>query len=71
MFPGPLASADAGPAGPDTARQEKRLYLTKKLLGKYGRTKGCPGCFPGAATCQPQHTEACRARLEDAWAEDA
>ena len=70
VFPGPLVSADAGPAGPDTERAEKRLYLTKKLLDKYGRTQGCEGCFPRTAAPRP-HTEACRARLEKAWAEDA
>ena len=44
--------------------------MTKKLLDKYGRTQGCEGCFPRTAAPRP-HTEACRARLEKAWAEDA
>jgi len=69
--PSPLTAADAGPAGPDTAAAEKSLYLTKKLLDRYGRTPGCPACYPRGGARAGKHTEPCRTRVEEAWAEDA
>ena len=69
-LPAPLPAADAGPANTDTETAEKRLYLTKKLLERFGRTPGCPGC--GAPPGKPRaHTEACRTRLTDAWEKSA
>ena len=35
------------------------MYLRQNILDKYGRTAGCPGCV-GIG----QHTEECRARIE-------
>ena len=68
--PGPLTSADAGPAGPDEEPEPRRKYLTQRLLDKYGRTPGCPGCQARGGV-RRAHTEACRKRLERAWEEDA
>ena len=38
---------------------QKRVYLRQNILDKYGRTAGCSGCL-GIG----QHTEECRARVE-------
>ena len=43
----------------DSGRRAKRVYLRQNILDKYGRTAGCPGCL-GIG----QHTEECRARIE-------
>ena len=42
-----------------SGRRAKRLYLRQHILGKYGRTAGCPG-YVGTG----QHSEDCRARIE-------
>ena len=42
-----------------SGKRAKRLYLRQNILDKYGRTAGCPGCL-GIG----QHTEECRARIE-------
>ena len=42
-----------------TVADVQKMYLRKKILDKYGRTAGCPGCL-GIG----QHTEECRARIE-------
>ena len=68
--PGPLTSADAGPAGPDEEPETRRKYLTQQLLSKYGRTPGCPGCHARGGV-RRNHTEACRERVTRAWEEDA
>ena len=38
---------------------QKRVFLRQNILDKYGRTAGCPG-YLGIG----QHTEECRARIE-------
>ena len=43
----------------ESGRRAKRVYLRQNILDKYGRTAGCPGCV-GIG----QHTEVCRARIE-------
>ena len=43
----------------ESGRRAKRVYLRQNSLDKYGRTAGCPGCV-GIG----QHTEECRARIE-------
>ena len=43
----------------ESGRRAKRVYLRQNILDKYGRTAGCPGCL-GIG----QHTEECRARIE-------
>ena len=43
----------------DSGRRAKRVYLRQNILDKYGRTARCPGCFRIG-----QHTEECRARIE-------
>ena len=43
----------------ETDRRAKRVYLRHNILDKYGRTAGCPGCVG-----IQQHTEECRARIE-------
>ena len=43
----------------ESGRRAKRLYLRQNPLEKYGRAAGCPGCL-GIG----QHTEECRARIE-------
>ena len=43
----------------ESGRRAKRVYLRQNILDKYGRTAGCPGCV-GIG----QHTEECRARIE-------
>ena len=43
----------------ESGRRAKRLYLRQNPLEKYGRAAGCPGCL-GIR----QHTEECRARIE-------
>ena len=40
-------------------RHAKRVYLRQNIVDKYGYTAGCPGCV-GIG----QHTEECRARIE-------
>ena len=35
------------------------MHLRQNILDKYGRTAGCPGCVGNG-----QHTEECRARIE-------
>ena len=42
-----------------SGKRAKRFYLRQNILDKYGRIAGCPGCV-GIG----QHTEECRARLE-------
>ena len=42
-----------------SGRRAKRVYFRQNILDKYGRTAGCPGCV-GIG----QHTEECRARIE-------
>ena len=43
---------------PTNLRKES-MYLRQNFLDKYGRTAGCPGCVGNG-----QHTEKCRARIE-------
>ena len=43
----------------ESGRRAKRVYLRQNIFDKYGRTAGCPGCV-GIR----QHTEECRARIE-------
>ena len=43
----------------DSGRRAKIVCLRQNILDKYGRTAGCPGCL-GIG----QHTEECRARIE-------
>ena len=43
----------------ESGRRAKKVYLRQNILNKYGRTAGCPG-FVGIG----QHTEECRARIE-------
>ena len=43
----------------ESGRRAKRVYLRQNNLDKYGRTAGCPGCVGNG-----QHTEECRARME-------
>ena len=43
----------------NVADVRKECTLRKNILDKYGRTAGCPGCVGNG-----QHTEECRARLE-------
>ena len=43
----------------ESGRRAKRVYLRQNSLDKYERTAGCPGCV-GIG----QHTEECRARIE-------
>ena len=43
----------------ESGRRAKRVYLRQNILDKYGRTAGCPGCVGNG-----QHTEECRARIE-------
>ena len=42
-----------------TVADVQKVYLRQNILDKYGRTTGCPGCL-GIG----QHTEECRARIE-------
>ena len=42
-----------------TVADVEKVYLRQNILDKYGRTAGCPGCL-GIW----QHTEECRARIE-------
>ena len=42
----------------ESGKRAKRVYLRQNILGKYGRTAGCPGCVGNG-----QHTEECRARI--------
>ena len=41
----------------ESDRRAKRVYLRQNILDKYGRTAGCP-------VGNRQHTEECRARIE-------
>ena len=43
----------------ESGKRAKRVYLRQNILDKYGRTAGCPGCVGHG-----QHTEECRARVE-------
>ena len=43
----------------ESGRRAKRVYLRQNILDKYGRPAGCPGCVGNG-----QHTEECRARVE-------
>ena len=43
----------------ESGRRAKRVQLGQNILDKYGRTARCPGCV-GIG----QHTEECRARIE-------
>ena len=52
--------------GLESGRRAKRVYLRQGILDKYGRTAGCPGC-DGIG----QHTEECRARIEQAIVDKA
>ena len=54
-----VTQQDQGPAG------HRRLYLTTKVVARLGATPGCSGCV-GLGP----HTEACRARLEKALADE-
>ena len=42
-----------------SGKRAKRFHLRQNILDKYGRIAGCPGCVGSG-----QHTEECRARLE-------
>ena len=44
---------------PASGTRAKKLYLRSNILDKYGRTAGCPGGVGSG-----QHTEECRARIE-------
>ena len=46
----------------ESGRRAKRVYLRQNILDKYGRTAGSPGCDGNG-----QHTEECRARIEQKW----
>ena len=48
----------------ESGRRAKRVYLRQNIVDKYGRTAGYPG-FVGIG----QHTEECRARIEQAMVE--
>ena len=43
----------------ESGRRAKKVCLRQNILDKYGRTAGCPGCVGNG-----QHTEECRARIE-------
>ena len=43
----------------ESSRRAKRVYLRQNILDKYGRAAGCQGCVGNG-----QHTEECRARVE-------
>ena len=43
----------------ESGKRAKSVYLRQNILDKYGRTAGCPGCGGHG-----QHTEECRARIE-------
>ena len=42
-----------------SGRRAKRVYLRQNILDKYVCPAGCPGCVGNG-----QHTEECRARIE-------
>ena len=42
-----------------SGKRAKIVYLRQNILDKYERTEGCPGCVGNG-----QHTEECRARIE-------
>ena len=50
---------DQGPSG------HRRVYLTTKVVARFGATPGCSGCV-----AMGPHTEACRVRLEKALADE-
>ena len=48
------------PVDYDEEVQRRGTYITRRLIAKYGKTKGCPGCYGGGV-----HNEACRRRIEE------
>ena len=44
----------------DSEAQRRGTYVTRRLVARYGKTKGCPGCWGHGA-----HSEVCRARIEE------
>eukprot|EP00971_Amphidinium_carterae_P254743 5056912-Amphidinium_carterae.1 len=39
--------------------QLRRLYITKRMVSKFGPTRACPGCY----IHERAHTEGCRKRI--------
>ena len=49
-----------------TAKDARPLYITRKMVEKYGESEGCIGCraLMKRAGCRAHH-EACRKRMEE------
>ena len=60
------------PAPEPYRRQIRRMQITGDLLSKYGYTPGCEGCrYKQAGLAESRnHSEKCRARIEEAMSED-
>ena len=59
--------------GRGKAPQIRRRYITIADVEKYGGARGCKTCtmmFMGERGARPPHTDACRARFEELWAND-
>ena len=69
----PIVEGDDLPSRADAVPSAaRRTYLRKNVeLKRYGCTRGCPGCDAARlnSVAKP-HTAACRARIEEAMAED-
>ena len=69
----PIVEGDDLPSLADAVPSAaRRTHLRKNVeLKRYGCTRGCPDCEPARldAVAKP-HTAACRARIEEAMAED-
>lgn len=52
----------------NVAREEeapRRMYITKAVIGKYGKTIGCPGCVAVETGKYAVHTRECHDRLRE------
>ena len=52
----------------NVAREEeapRRMYITKAVVGKYGKTIGCPGCVAVETGKYAVHTQECHDRLRE------